>query len=607
MFERFNEQGAAGGRARAGRGALARPRSHRLRAHAARAAAARRRAGRAPRRPGRRAQTGRGDRRRGRARGAPGRCRSRRTPSACSSWRCARPRARWWAAPARAGAAGAPRRRDRDQGAARARRLGCALPARRSSGSRAGARRGGDEPGRCSDASRRVLETAARHAEDGAIGPEHLLLAPRARGARPHERRDRHSGRRHRAASGSPGCSKAPSRRRLRAPRRDIAALEVGAAPRGARGPRGGDAGRDPARTARGRTRRGRARGGRPRAAAARTRRFAVPRERWRLRPRRVPSRSERSRAGFSRRARSTSLATSRARRRSGSGTPPSAREHLLLGARAATSAGSAGRVLAGAAASASARPATGSSTSCRAKDDSRASRRARAGAAAVHAAHVAHRLRSRVREMSARGGATEVDTRRSPARRSSATAKASRCACSSSSARRAPRAAADARRAAGRRAEVPARRLTRARAVRSAWPTRRQRPSAMPGSAASTCCSPSCVRRAAADALAAVGVTDGSVLAGLVDLAGGSAAGERARTPRLLRSIETARSSPPRPGVRRRMRAISCSPSPVRAPASPAACSAPPRTRPPSAARSATAETARRTNFRGPGGVSLK
>ncbi len=44
-----------------------------------------------------------------------------------------------------------------------------------------------------------------------------------------------------------------------------------------------------------------------------------------------------------------------------------------------------------------------------------------------------------------------------------------------------------------------------------------------------------------AADALASVGVTAGSVLAGLVDLGGGIEFGEPARTPRLVRSIETA------------------------------------------------------------------
>ena len=59
-----------------------------------------------------------------------------------------------------------------------------------------------------------------------------------------------------------------------------------------------------------------------------------------------------------------------------------------------------------------------------------------------------------------------------------------------------------------------------------------------------------------AADALASVGVTAGSVLAGLVDLGGSIAFGEPARTPRLVRSIETAEElaarGPPAGGRRR-------------------------------------------------------
>ena len=86
--------------------------------------------------------------------------------------------------------------------------------------------RGGDEPGRFSDASRRVIETAARHAEDSAIGPEHLLLAlvlevpeltsvaiGTADGGIVSERLS--------------GLLEGPEPTGLRTPRRDIAALEV--------------------------------------------------------------------------------------------------------------------------------------------------------------------------------------------------------------------------------------------------------------------------------------------------------------------------------------------------------------------------------------------
>jgi ATP-dependent Clp protease ATP-binding subunit ClpA len=83
-----------------------------------------------------------------------------------------------------------------------------------------------DEVGGLSVEARRVLETAARHAEDGALGPEHLLLGlvlevpelarlaiATADGVVVHER--------------LAGLLDGPEQSRLRAPRRDIAVLEA--------------------------------------------------------------------------------------------------------------------------------------------------------------------------------------------------------------------------------------------------------------------------------------------------------------------------------------------------------------------------------------------